>query len=116
MGIRPYGYRVWELLQADIDRRIKETGHVNAYFPLLIPESYLKREAEHVEGFAPELAVVTHAGGKTLEEPLIVRPTSETVIGEFMAKWIRSHRPRGRGRRHAGDDAGPGHHLRPDRP
>ncbi len=92
MVIRPYGYRLWELLQADLDRRIKETGHQNAYFPLLIPQSYLQREAEHVEGFAPELAVVTHAGGKELEEPLIVRPTSETVIGEFMAKWISSHR------------------------
>jgi prolyl-tRNA synthetase len=75
-----------------MDRRIKETGHVNAYFPLLIPESYLRREAEHVEGFAPELVVVTHAGGKELEEPLVVRPTSETVIGEMMAKWISSHR------------------------
>ena len=92
MVIRPYGYRIWELLQSDLDRRIKETGHQNAYFPLLIPQSYLQREAEHVEGFAPELAVVTHAGGKQLEEPLIVRPTSETVIGEFMAKWISSHR------------------------
>jgi prolyl-tRNA synthetase len=92
MVIRPYGYRIWELLQADIDRRIKETGHDNAYFPLLIPESYLQREAEHVEGFSPEFAVVTHAGGKELEEPLIVRPTSETVIGEMMAKWISSHR------------------------
>ena len=92
MVIRPYGYRIWELLQADLDRRIKETGHVNAYFPLLIPESYLQREAEHIEGFAPELAVVTHAGGKELEEPLVVRPTSETVIGEMMAKWISSHR------------------------
>jgi prolyl-tRNA synthetase len=92
MVIRPYGYRIWELLQADMDRRIKETGHVNAYFPLLIPESYLRREAEHVEGFAPELAVVTHAGGKELEEPLVVRPTSETVIGEMMARWISSHR------------------------
>jgi len=92
MVIRPYGYRIWELLQADIDRRIKETGHDNAYFPLLIPQSYLQREAEHVEGFSPELAVVTHAGGKELEEPLIVRPTSETVIGEMMAKWISSHR------------------------
>jgi prolyl-tRNA synthetase len=90
--MRPYGYRIWELLQADIDRRIKETGHLNAYFPLLIPESYLQREAEHVEGFAPELAVVTHAGGKELEEPLIIRPTSETVIGEMMSKWISSHR------------------------
>jgi len=92
MVIRPYGYRIWELLQADIDRRIKETGHVNAYFPLLIPQSYLEREAEHIEGFAPELAVVTHAGGKELDEPLIVRPTSETVIGEMMSKWISSHR------------------------
>jgi prolyl-tRNA synthetase len=79
-------------LQSDLDRRIKETWHQNAYFPLLIPQSYLQREAEHVEGFAPELAVVTHAGGKELEEPLIVRPTSETIIGEFMAKWISSHR------------------------
>jgi prolyl-tRNA synthetase len=92
MVIRPYGYRMWELFQAELDRRIKDTGHENAYFPLLIPESYLKREAEHVEGFAPELAVVTHAGGKDLEEPLIVRPTSETVIGEMMAKWISSYR------------------------
>ena len=92
MVIRPYGYRIWELIQSDLDRRIKETGHQNAYFPLLIPQSYLQREADHVEGFAPELAVVTHAGGKQLEEPLVVRPTSETVIGEFMAKWISSHR------------------------
>src|SRR5579859_3711250 len=92
MVIRPYGYRIWELIQAALDRRIKDTGHENAYFPLLIPESYLKREAEHVEGFSPELAVVTHAGGKELEEPLIVRPTSETVIGEMMAKWISSYR------------------------
>ncbi|HEY4462383.1 MAG TPA: proline--tRNA ligase [Streptosporangiaceae bacterium] len=92
MVIRPYGYRIWELLQADLDRRIKETGHQNAYFPLLIPESYLRREAEHVEGFAPELAVVTHAGGKELEEPLVVRPTSETIIGEMMSKWISSYR------------------------
>src|SRR6202012_4609776 len=92
MVIRPYGYRVWELLQADIDRRIKETGHVNAYFPLLIPESFLKREAEHVEGFAPELAVVTHAGGKQLEEPYVIRPTSETIIGHFFARWIQSWR------------------------
>ncbi|WP_107656565.1 proline--tRNA ligase [Nocardia suismassiliense] len=90
--IRPYGYRIWELLQAELDRRIKETGHENAYFPLLIPQSYLEREADHVEGFAPELAVVTHAGGKELEEPLVVRPTSETIIGEMMAKWISSHR------------------------
>ena len=92
MVIRPYGYRVWELLQAELDRRIKDTGHENAYFPLLIPESYLRREAQHVEGFSPELAVVTHAGGKELEEPLVVRPTSETIIGEMMAKWVSSHR------------------------
>src|ERR1700758_52315 len=92
MVIRPYGYRIWELLQAELDQRIKDTGHENAYFPLFIPESYLKREAEHVEGFSPELAVVTHAGGKELEEPLIVRPTSETLIGEMMAKWISPYR------------------------
>jgi prolyl-tRNA synthetase len=92
MVIRPYGYRIWELLQADLDARIKATGHENAYFPLLIPESYLRRESEHVEGFSPELAVVTHAGGKELEEPLIVRPTSETIIGEMMSKWVSSHR------------------------
>src|SRR5271170_5690834 len=92
MVIRPYGYRLWELLQSELDRRIKETGHDNAYFPLLIPESYLRREAEHVDGFAPELAVVTHAGGKELDEPLVIRPTSETIIGEMMAKWISSYR------------------------
>ncbi|MDX6738425.1 proline--tRNA ligase [Actinocorallia sp. A-T 12471] len=92
MVIRPYGYRIWELIQADLDAKIKEAGHENAAFPMFIPESYLKREAEHVEGFSPELAVVTHAGGKQLEEPLVVRPTSETVIGEYMAKWIDSHR------------------------
>src|ERR1700733_4678087 len=92
MIIRPYGYRIWELLQAELDTRIKATGHDNAYFPLFIPQSYLAREAEHVEGFAPELAVVTHAGGKELDEPLVVRPTSETVIGEMFAKWIDSYR------------------------
>ncbi|WP_344941723.1 proline--tRNA ligase [Sphaerisporangium flaviroseum] len=92
MVIRPYGYRLWELLQGELDQRIKDTGHQNAYFPLLIPESYLRREAQHVEGFSPELAVVTHAGGKELEEPLVVRPTSETIIGEMMAKWVSSHR------------------------
>jgi len=92
MVIRPYGYRIWELLQADLDARIKATGHQNAYFPLLIPQSYMQREAEHVEGFAPELFTVTHAGGKELEEPLVIRPTSETIIGEMMAKWISSHR------------------------
>ena len=92
MVIRPYGYRVWELLQERLDRMFKDTGHENAYFPLFIPMSYLEREAEHVEGFSPELAVVTHAGGQELAEPFVVRPTSETVIGEFFAKWISSHR------------------------
>ncbi|MCU1493928.1 MAG: prolyl-tRNA synthetase [Acidimicrobiaceae bacterium] len=92
MIIRPYGYRIWELIQGELDRRIKATGHENAYFPLFIPEGHLRREAEHVDGFAPELAVVTHAGGKELDEPLIVRPTSETVIGEAFARWIDSYR------------------------
>ena len=92
MVIRPYAYGLWERMQAEVDRRIKDAGAENAYFPLFIPESYLTREAEHVEGFSPELAVVTHAGGKELEEPVVVRPTSETVIGEFMSKWVQSHR------------------------
>ncbi len=92
MVIRPTGYALWERMQAEVDARIKTAGAKNAYFPLFIPESYLKREAEHVEGFSPELAVVTHAGGKQLEEPIVVRPTSETVIGEFMAKWTQSYR------------------------
>jgi prolyl-tRNA synthetase len=92
MVIRPYGYAIWEQMQADLDRRIKAAGAKNAYFPLFIPESYLRREAEHVEGFSPELAVVTVAGGKELEEPVVVRPTSETVIGEYMAKWVQSYR------------------------
>ena len=92
MVIRPYGYAIWERMQAEIDVRIKEAGAENAYFPLFIPESYLAREAQHVEGFSPELAVVTHAGGEVLAEPVVVRPTSETVFGEFMAKWIQSYR------------------------
>src|SRR4029077_8997466 len=92
MVIRPYGYAIWERIQADIDRRIKAAGADNVYFPLFIPESYLQREAEHVEGFSPELAVVTHAGGKDLTEPVVVRPTSETVFGEQMAKWVNSYR------------------------
>src|ERR1700759_309376 len=83
MVIKPNGYAVWELLQRELDDRFKATGHQNCYFPLLIPESFLKKEAEHVAGFSPELAVVTHAGGKELEEPLVVRPTSETGIGEM---------------------------------
>jgi prolyl-tRNA synthetase len=92
MVIRPTGYAIWERMQAEMDARIKVTGAENAYFPLFIPESYLRREAQHVEGFSPELAVVTHGGGKQLAEPVVVRPTSETVIGEFMAKWIDSYR------------------------
>jgi prolyl-tRNA synthetase len=92
MVIRPAGYAIWERMQSDMDNRIKAAGAQNAYFPLFIPESYLRREAEHVEGFSPELAVVTHAGGKQLSEPVVVRPTSETVIGEFMAKWVSSYR------------------------
>ena len=92
MVIRPTGFAIWERMQAEMDARIKDAGAVNAYFPLFIPESYLRREAEHVEGFSPELAVVTHAGGKPLDEPIVVRPTSETVIGEYMAKWIQGYR------------------------
>lgn len=92
MVIRPYGYSIWERMQSEMDDRIKACGAKNAYFPLFIPQSYLTREAEHVEGFSPELAVVTHAGGKQLEEPVVVRPTSETVIGESMAKWVNSYR------------------------
>ena len=92
MVIRPWGYAIWERMQAELDARIKAAGAENAYFPLFIPESYLKREAEHVEGFSPELAVVTHGGGKKLEEPIVVRPTSETVINSFFAKWIQSYR------------------------
>src|SRR5437764_3587898 len=86
MVIRPYGYSIWERLQSEMDAKIKACGAHNAYFPLFIPQSYLQREADHVEGFSPELAVVTHAGGKQLDVPLVVRPTSETVIGEMMAK------------------------------
>ena len=92
MVIRPYGYAIWEEMQKYLDRRFKETGHQNAAFPLLIPQSFLQREKEHLEGFAPEVAVVTHAGGKELEEPLVVRPTSETVIHHMFSQWIRSWR------------------------
>jgi prolyl-tRNA synthetase len=92
MVIRPYGYAIWERMQAEMDARIKACGARNAYFPLFIPMSYFEREADHVEGFSPELAVVTHAGGKELEEPVVVRPTSETVIGEYMGKWTQSYR------------------------
>jgi prolyl-tRNA synthetase len=92
MVIRPVAWAIWERMQSEMDNRIKAAGAQNAYFPLFIPESYLRREAEHVEGFSPELAVVTHGGGKQLAEPVVVRPTSETVIGEFMAKWVDSYR------------------------
>lgn len=92
MVIRPYGYAIWENIQKELDRRFKETGHENAYFPLLIPMSFMTKEAEHVEGFAPEVAVVTHAGGEKLAEPLCIRPTSETIIGTMYGKWIQSYR------------------------
>jgi prolyl-tRNA synthetase len=92
MVIRPWGYAIWERLEAAIDERIKAAGARNAYFPLLIPEAFLRREAEHVEGFSPELAVVTHGGGKALEEPAVVRPTSETIINSSFARWISSYR------------------------
>ena len=92
MVIKPHGYALWENVKAGLDRRFKETGHVNAYFPLFIPLSFIEKEAEHVEGFSPELAIVTIGGGKQLEEPLVVRPTSETIIGHMYAKWIQSYR------------------------
>jgi prolyl-tRNA synthetase len=92
MVIRPRGYGIWELMQRALDDMFKATGHQNAYFPMLIPESFLAREAEHVEGFAPETAVVTRAGGKDLDEPLVLRPTSETIIYEMFSKWIQSYR------------------------
>jgi prolyl-tRNA synthetase len=92
MVIKANGYAVWELVHRELDDRFKATGHQNVYFPLLIPQSFLHKEAEHVEGFAPELAVVTIAGGKQLEEPYVIRPTSETIIGHFFSKWIQSWR------------------------
>ncbi|AHC13483.1 proline--tRNA ligase [Salinispira pacifica] len=92
MVIRPRGYAIWEKVQSALDTMFKETGHENAYFPLLIPEEFMRREAEHVEGFAPELAVVTHGGGQELDEPLVIRPTSETIIWSMYKKWIQSYR------------------------
>src|SRR5436309_6614133 len=92
MIIRPNGYAIWEKMQQALDGMFKETGHQNAYFPLFIPQSFLQKEAEHVEGFAPEVAVVTHAGGSELEEPLVVRPTSETIIWDAYSRWIQSYR------------------------
>ena len=92
MVIRPYGYAIWENIQRELDVRFKKTGVKNAYFPLLIPQSYLMKEAEHVEGFAPEVATVTHAGGQKLQEPLVIRPTSETIICDMYAKWMESYR------------------------
>ena len=92
MVIRPYGYAIWENIQRELDIRFKATGVKNAYFPMFIPKSFLEKEKEHVEGFAPEVAVVTHAGGKDLDEPLIVRPTSETIICHMYSKWLKSYR------------------------
>lgn len=92
MVVRPYGWALWENIQASLDQRFKATGHVNAAFPMLIPKSFLEKEKEHVEGFSPELAVVTIGGGEVLEEPLIVRPTSETIVGHMYSKWIKSYR------------------------
>src|SRR5881397_3559594 len=92
MVIKPYGYAIWEKMQQALDRMFKDTGHQNAYFPLFIPEHFLHKEAQHVEGFAPEVAVVTHAGGEKLEEPLIIRPTSETIIWNTYRSWIQSYR------------------------
>ena len=92
MVIRPYGYAIWERIQRELDDRIKAAGARNAYFPLFIPDSYFTKEAEHVEGFSPELAVVTHGGGKELDEPVVVRPTSETIINSYFAKWVQSYR------------------------
>ena len=92
MAIRPYGYAIWELIQAGLDRRFKATGHVNAYFPLFIPASLLMKEKEHVEGFAPQVAWVTRGGDEELAEPLVVRPTSEAIIGTLYSKWIKSWR------------------------
>ena len=92
MVIRPYGYALWERMQAEVDQRIKAAGAENAYFPLFIPESYLNRESDHVEGFSPELAIVTRVGGRELAEPVVVRPTSETIINAYFSKWVQSHR------------------------
>ena len=92
MVIRPHGYALWENIKGPLDAMFKESGHENAYFPIFIPKSFIEKEAQHVEGFAPELAIVTHAGGKELDEPLVVRPTSETVVGHMYSKWIQSYR------------------------
>src|SRR5437870_7585781 len=92
MIVRPYGWALWENIQQALDRRFKATGHVNAAFPLLIPRSFIEKEKSHVAGFSPELAVVTHGGGEKLEEPLVIRPTSETIVGHAYAKWIQSYR------------------------
>jgi len=92
MVVKPYGWTLWENMTAALDKEFKATGHVNAAFPILIPMSFFEKEKEHVEGFAPELAVVTHGGGELLEEPLVVRPTSETIIGYMYARWIKSWR------------------------
>ena len=92
MVIKPYGYAIWENIQRLLDSEFKKIGIQNAYFPLLIPEKFLKKEAEHIEGFSPELAIVTHAGGKKLKEPLVIRPTSETIIYDTYSRWIKTHK------------------------
>ena len=92
MIVKPYGWALWENIQQALDRRFKATGHMNAGFPMFVPHSFLQKEAAHVEGFSPELALVTHAGGEELEEPLAVRPTSETLVGYAFAKWVQSYR------------------------
>lgn len=92
MVIRPWGYAIWEGMQSWLDKRFKETGHQNCYFPMLIPYSFIAKEADHVEGFAPELALVTKGGGKDLEEPLVIRPTSETIVNHMFSQWIQSYR------------------------
>ena len=92
MVMKPNGYAIWEIVQREFDNRFKATGHQNIYLPLLIPQSFLQKEAEHVKGVSPELAVVTIAGGKKLEEPYIIRPTSETLVGHFFSRWIKSYR------------------------
>ena len=92
MVIKPYGYAIWEAIRDALDLRFKQTGHENLYFPMLIPQSLLEKEKEHVEGFAPEVAVVTHAGGEELGEPLVLRPTSETIIWEAYSRWVQSYR------------------------
>ena len=92
MVIRPYGYAIWEQVQSWLDREFKRTGHQNCYFPQLIPYSFIEKESSHVEGFSPELALVTKGGGKDLDEPLVMRPTSETMVNHMFSQWVKSYR------------------------